>query len=310
MTVRDQELFEPDFPMTITDWTTDKVGEAIKIFYENTIKAAALRTGWYNERGARVGWASRQIRTGAIVLGTLGGLMPLLATFDKGDGLGLQNWGYVAIALAAALIAGDSAFGFSTSWIRYRTTQIELERLATGFRFDWAIELGRLNGKPPTPEQVENLLRVQRNFAEAVEAASAAETNSWVQEFRSSLAELAKAYRSASTARVPGAIDLRVTNAAKADGEVEVLIDRRPAGTLIGQNFQLAEVPPGHHGVQVRGKIAARESAASGMVEVKPGEVSRIELVLVEKSLHGAAANGQDHVPQSFGQPAPERPPS
>jgi SMODS and SLOG-associating 2TM effector domain 2 len=221
--------------------------------------------------------------------------MPLLATMDAGGDLALQSWGYVAIALAAALIAADSAFGFSTSWIRYRTTQNEMERLLTGFRFDWAIELGKLNGSAPRPEQVENLLRVQRNFAEAIEAACEAETNTWVQEFRSSLAELAKAYRSASAARVPGAIDVRVANAAKADGDIEVLIDRRPAGVLIGTNFQIAEVPPGHHGVQVRGKIGGRESAASGMVEVKPGEVVRIDLALVERTGNGAAApNGYD----------------
>ena len=294
MTVRDQEGLESSFPMSIGDWTTERAGEAVRAFYENAIKTAEARIGWYNRRGGGVGRWSRGIRVAAIGLGMLGGVMPLLATTDVGRDLALQSWGYVAIALAAALIAADSAFGFSTSWIRYRTTQIEMERLLTGFRFDWAIELGKLNGSAPRPEQVENLLRVQRNFAEAIEAASEAETNTWVQEFRSSLAELAKAYRSASAARVPGAIDVRVTNAAKAEGDIDVLIDRRPAGALIGANFQIAEVPPGHHGVQVRGRIGGRESAASGMVEVKPGEVVRIDLALVDRTANDAVANGHD----------------
>lgn len=305
MTVRDQEGLETAIPMAIPDWTTESAGAAIKVFYENAIKGAEARIGWYNARGGKVGWASRRIRATAILFGTLGGLMPLLATTDTGRELALQNWGYVAIALAAALVAADSAFGFSTSWIRYRTTQIEMERLLTGFRFDWAIELGKLNGKAPTPEQVENLLRVQRNFAEAIEAAGEAETNIWVQEFRSSLAELAKAYRSASAARVPGAIDVHVTNAGKADGEVAVLIDRRPAGALIGANFQIAEVPPGHHGVQVRGKIDGRDTAASGMIEVKPGEVARIDLALLDKTPNRVVGNGRDEAAES---PAPVSP--
>lgn len=277
--------------MKFDDWTDDKVAETLGKFFDDTVAKAQQLIGWYSHRGSQMGKRSRRVRFLAIVSGTAGALLPVLGIVvgsptDAASAaimdFDVDNLGYVFLALAAALVTADNAFGWSSSWMRFRTTEMELERLFSNFRFDWAIELARLNGQQPGPEDRQALLRLQCSFVDAFQAAAEAETASWVQEFRASLSELARTYKATATERAPGAIDVSVTNAAKAEDELEVRVDRRPAGTLVGGNYQITEVPPGPHAVEVIGKINGKLTGASGAVVVQPGAVAQVELTLLE----------------------------
>jgi hypothetical protein len=61
--------------------------------------------------------------------------------------------GYLFLALAAAFVATDKFFGFSSGWIRYiRTGQVLMKELAE-FRMDWAMLMAK-RGEPPAPKPI------------------------------------------------------------------------------------------------------------------------------------------------------------
>jgi hypothetical protein len=264
-----------DFPDSLEDWKDEAAARAaLERLYQSTVRSGQAQIEWYNRNGSRTGRRSRQLRLAAIVAGTLGTLAPII---EVAVGSPPTNIGYIFLAMAAAIIAGDSAFGVSSSWMRFRSSQLELERLLQAFRFDWALEQARLAGRVPDAAGREALLKLQRSFAEAVLLTVQTETQTWVQEFRGALAELARTYRAGVESRQPGAVEVRV---ADAQGPVKVTFDNRPAGELVGGAWQLTDVAPGVHTVRLTGRRQDRDVAASGAVTVKPGELSVLELRL------------------------------
>ena len=141
---------------------------------------------------------------GAVFAGTVGALLPLVqaaagSLLTNADGTksqwgNLGPWGYVALAVAGALVAGDRLFGVSSSWIRFRRAETQLNKLLVAFRSDWAIEMSRLGGVSPGAEKRSSLLEIQKNFVVAVEEIVERETETWIMEFKTSLAELSGTY--------------------------------------------------------------------------------------------------------------------
>lgn len=276
------------FPAKFEDWAKSPV-TAIERFYELTIGAAQQRVDWYNNKAGAMGGRSRRLRGAAIISGTIGTLLPLIHA-ASGGGTGnatgtwgaLGAWGYVALALAGAFLAADRAFGFSSSWIRFRTAEVRIGKLIAAYHFDWAIEMSKLAGRMPDADESANLLQVQRAFVTAVEDAAEEETQDWIREFKSSLTEMAKAYRKEElpAAKPPGMIDVSIANAGKADEPVEVLVDYRSVGTAVGGGLQISQVVPGPHSVQAKGKISGKEVSASAAVEVVSSSIAAVSLTL------------------------------
>jgi hypothetical protein len=131
-------------------------------------------------------------------------------------------------------VAADSAFGVSSSWMRFRAAQVDLELLLGRFRSDWNLELARLNGEVPESAQRETLLTLQKHFLEDVEAVVRNETNNWMQEFRGALTQLAQTYRPPLEPRSQG--PTQVTNvqgsvgALALSGDAPASVDVRGSG--------------------------------------------------------------------------------
>jgi hypothetical protein len=90
---------------------------------------------YYSERRSRSrlsGW----LRFFSWLFGTVGILLPLLATAYLPSSAGLMPWGYVALAIAASLLTANALFGASTGHIRFVTAQLSLEKLMTST--DWS----------------------------------------------------------------------------------------------------------------------------------------------------------------------------
>ena len=287
MTQPDTELVTDRFPTRFQDWPADSVA-AIDKFYDKTVSAAEERVRWYNEKAGRMGLRSRRLRLAAIVAGTIGTLLPLIHA-ASGVGVGneavtwgaLGGWGYVALALAGAFIAADRAFGYSTSWIRYRAAEIEIGKRIVAFRYDWAIEMCKLGGRLPNSDEVASLLELQREFVTAVENRAAEETQDWIREFKSSLSELAKAYRKegAELASVPGMLDISIVNADEAEGPIRVFVDDRYVGIATDGTLQIGQVVPGPHAIRASARIAGRDVSASRAIDVS-SNVAAVPLTL------------------------------
>nr|WP_225859712.1 SLATT domain-containing protein [Streptomyces albicerus] len=157
------------------------------------VEAGALTTAsWYladrvwKRRGARA------LRAGAAVGALAGAALPLLDL--TGVVGGAAAWGYLALLLGVACVAGDRFFGVTSGWIRDVATAQAVQRRLQVLQFDWASEcvrevLGPTEGT--AGEAAERCLGVLRRFSEDVTELVRAETADWMVEFRTGSAPLA-----------------------------------------------------------------------------------------------------------------------
>src|SRR5690606_33827087 len=103
--------------------------------------------------------------------------------------------GYLFLALAAACVGVDRFFGFSRGWMRYITAALVLERLLSEFRLEWAMMRAKFGGRSPSPEQVQLMLQSIKEFLLRVDGEVEKETQEWIAEFQSSLAEIERTAR-------------------------------------------------------------------------------------------------------------------
>lgn len=99
-------------------------------------------------------------RGAAVLLGSVGVMIPLLAAADPVFFRSVAPYGYPFLVGAAAMIAVNRMFGATGGHIRYVTAQLELERIITKFRLRWLEWLSRdsMSGNPATNEQAFTLL--------------------------------------------------------------------------------------------------------------------------------------------------------
>jgi hypothetical protein len=106
----------------------------------------------------------------------LAGLLPIIANLSPaafgspGQTPGAISglWVSLAIGLAAGLFGLDRYFGFTTGWIRYILTGTAIHKALEEFRMDWALLSAKLSA-PPTPDQIEALIRRAKQFRLAIE---------------------------------------------------------------------------------------------------------------------------------------------
>lgn len=154
---------------------------------------------WYSKAAIPNKNYARAIRFAAILFVALAGIAPLVITaIPQGtptpngvDFSRLVNITYIFIGIAAFLIGVDKFFGFSSSWMRYITTQMALETLLAKFRYDWAIESVKASGKLDA-DACKPLLILVKNFATDVQSKMENETAQWATELRNNLTETEK----------------------------------------------------------------------------------------------------------------------
>src|ERR1035437_10538207 len=107
-------------------WDSQDVSKSLQGLFLATVKQGESAIAWYrdNIKMKRIG--SQILRSAAIVLASIGALLPLVGAavsrFDQSNTwktLVDAQWGYIAFATAAACVAADKFYGFSSGWIRY-----------------------------------------------------------------------------------------------------------------------------------------------------------------------------------------------
>jgi low affinity Fe/Cu permease len=179
-------------PLPNLSWNNDADTEQSLEALRQYVEAVAQRQlDWYSRAKKLKSVISRALRMAAIFLFALGGLVPILKAaapqwaqslpFDFGQ------TGYLAIALAASCLGLDRFFGFSSGWIRYITTALAIERSREEFRLEW-VDLMAKGGEARTTK----LIQASKTFLLAMFSQVEHETQAWVAEFQSNLAQLEK----------------------------------------------------------------------------------------------------------------------
>ena len=143
---------------------------------------------WYMfEKKRKARW-SRSLRALAAILATVGGTIPVAALAAGKSTFG--NWGFVLLALAAGCVAYDRFFGYSSAWLRYMATAINLRSQLSEFQLTWVSEIAALgDGEPPAGE-VHRLIDLVQSFVSGVNDTVRGETQSWLVEFNTNMSEL------------------------------------------------------------------------------------------------------------------------
>lgn len=170
------------------EWSGGQALESLRTLYLRAEGQALGMIGWYlREKGSKSRF-SRALRALAILLAVGGGVTPLVNAAAP-DVVAAQ-WGYVLLALAAGCVAFDRFFGFSSSWIRYMTTQFALQLLLAEFQHDWSAHVARLSGSAPTPDHLDAMLALIRSFSLGVVQLVEDETAAWASDLSEQIAGL------------------------------------------------------------------------------------------------------------------------
>ncbi|MEU9982663.1 SLATT domain-containing protein [Streptomyces sp. NPDC050856] len=176
-------------PFPLGDW--GEPAERLDELYR-WVEGNALRTAeWYLRDRVAKRRCARVLRGGTALGAVVGAALPLLDLARAWQGA--AGWGYLSLLLAAACVACDRYFGFTSGWMRDVATAQAVQRRLQALQFDWASEsvrevLGPAEGT--ASEAAERCLGVLRRFSEDVTELVRAETADWMVEFRSGPAPL------------------------------------------------------------------------------------------------------------------------
>jgi hypothetical protein len=265
------------------DWAADKPWESLKAIFIATLDQGNSAINWYrdNIRTKRLG--SQLIRLLAIVLASIGALIPLIVaaarSYSDSRAIFDPQWGYFSFATAAVLLAVDKFYGFSTGWVRYIKTQLALERSLSDLRYDWTVLVSKIQNQTPTPDQVQLILQRLKDFVDFVHSQVQLETEAWILEFQSGLSDLMSSIKAQSDATRPGSVQVTITNASKFES-VTALLDQVTELTIDGGQCLFPSVTPGVHTILARGKKAESLFTAGQVVKVTSGALATISIAI------------------------------
>ena len=287
-----RNIYVPALEVQKLKWnTSEEIQRSIVTLYQYAEAHANDSIDWYGRKKHDKAVMSRLLRGLAIVFTSLGGLTPIISALGWSTvqlprsmpELNVGQLGYLFLGLAAASIAFDRFFGFSSGWMRYMTTKMTMERMISEFRMDWAMMVAKLGEKSPTTDQVQLMIQRIKEFLVAINTNVEQETQTWVSEFKTNLAEIEKTAAAQRESARPGAIDITVTNGMDTDDGFTVVLDGMEVKRVRGTKYQIGYVPPGPHKIAVSGTIKGEPLDASELANVAPGEITNVTLALPVK---------------------------
>lgn len=142
---------------------------------------------WYSrEKTSKARW-SRFLRLSAVLSFSLGTVTPVVTV-----GMGWSKeaiWGYGLIGIGACCVAIDKVCGFSSSWMRYVSTAISLNRQLVTFQASWPRMEAKI-AREPNSEHFAQAVQDLVNFVDGFSLVMEAETLAWVSEFQSHIIQL------------------------------------------------------------------------------------------------------------------------
>jgi hypothetical protein len=266
--------------------------------YDALVNKAQDAIKWYESRTQSKKAGARFTRVMAILLGALATVIPSVIAFfpEHVSFFGDQNFALVKLnpvatiagVFAATMILLDKFYGYSSSWMRFVTTHMEIRANLDEFKINWQKQLLRLNSnQPPTDEQVVAVYDFLLAFLNSVNASVRNETQGWITEFRGALADVDKtieaqkiAAAALPTAASKGAINVTVADYASLDNRRWTLqVDNRKEETKEGQSAAaIPSLDPGIYKLRVAGMRKGDVVATERTVLVKAGQVEDVKL--------------------------------
>jgi conflict system pore-forming effector with SLATT domain len=264
-------------------WDTSSVTTSLLHIYRHTESFLLDKINWYVKSKRPKQVMARWLRTASILLVALAGLLPVAGEMRILKKLGWEIeplWATVALGAAAALVALDRFFGYSSAWVRYITAELQLRKILDEFRMDWEAARASWKGTVPGEEQVRQALALCRTIIVQADEIVRDETSRWVTEFQDTLKQLDETVKAKTAATAPGAVTLSITNGDACDAGWAVSIDEGSVNAFSGKTAAITGLAPGIHRFKVEGKIQSQAKRAEAVQNVGAGAVSGLELTL------------------------------
>src|SRR5262249_36068460 len=129
------------------DWQAPQVMTTLDALFRWVEAGAIDAYSWYLREKEKKSRASKVLRISAVVAIALGSTIPVLALVLAPPRK--AEWGFVVLALGAAILLLDRAFGFSRSWARYVATAMEIKAVLTRAQLAWARRCATGSGAGP-----------------------------------------------------------------------------------------------------------------------------------------------------------------
>ncbi|MDW9629155.1 SLATT domain-containing protein [Sinorhizobium meliloti] len=269
-------------PIQQLEWDQTNAAKSLQALSDYSFAYAQRAVDWYLDRKKWKRLGARGTRFLALVLALLAGLVPLVGEINESNGMPALNplWGSVALVLAAGAVAIDRLFGFSSGYMRYLSTAMILEGLAHDFSVEWQLRRATMTGLEPNAAHIQEGIEACRRFCASIGKAVQSETESWVQEFTSTLAEIDKSAKAQVEKASSGAINVSVTNADQASGGWELIVDGGSAQPHTGKTAAIRGLVPGTHSISIHATIDGVRRSGARNVIVSSGSVVELEMSL------------------------------
>ncbi len=252
--------------------------EKYKSFVTNKAKEVI---DWYLERKSSKKWWAQRLRLFAVIFATIGGIIPILSgIFEKLD----ASWSAVVLAVAAACVMIDKLFGFSNSWMRFISTELEVQTRLDDFLMEWIQAKAKLKDTDPTPEERDEFLKLCRNFLTNLDRLIQEESKLWIQEFKGALAQIDKQLQQQITSVKRGGINITVTNydqIQEGSGKVRLDGDEK---NLNGKTVAYKDKFAGRYKVTIEGNLKdngnEKPATIEKLVEIKEDSITTAEMTL------------------------------
>ncbi len=176
------------------DWDKNDLIAGVNNLFKYVENKTQESIQWYLTKKNPKKTASVALRGVAIIFTSIGGLIPLISP-AKGDfllwGIQLNQFGYICLLIAASCVGFDKFFGLSSSWMRFMSTSLILEKHLQDFQLEWSLlQLQYRNQQDQSFELTGQMIDRLREFSFMVNALVEKETKEWILEFQTNLAQL------------------------------------------------------------------------------------------------------------------------
>ncbi len=196
MTSEKKDLRPASFPRDL-NWAGNDAMESLQRIYEFVIDLCSQTIEWYLTKKYWRRILGRGLGCAAIVILGLSAMIPVLSEILKMPSFS-PMWATVAAILAGVLIGPDRLGGWTTSWIRFIQSALELTRLQCEFQIEWEKYRLGLDAADLDRKAVEQGLEKCKIFAQEIHGNIIGETSKWAQEFQQAITEIGTQIKSHS----------------------------------------------------------------------------------------------------------------
>jgi hypothetical protein len=264
-------------------WQPAKRTESLRKVAGYVTEEAEKAIAWYLDKKTAKAWRAQALRFLAIIATALAGLIPLLAEIYTTDGKPevAPAWASVALLLAAACVGLDRFFGYSSAWMRFLTTEMQIRYALHAFLLDWEARRAVWEGEDdPGPEEVATGLKRCKEFLAQVNELLKAEMDTWVAEFSAALTDIDKAAKAQAEVMRMGAANVTVTNGEQCAEGWRLSVDDGSEEMHRGTTAALRNLVPGAHTATVRGRIGDKDLQVETAFSVAAAQVATVNVSL------------------------------